>query len=135
MTEERQLHMRKALRLLRSVERRASSDGPETVASTAYYAMHHAACAVLLHHGEKTPEDTLLLIGRFGFLVRDRGPEGREAGAALHGAFDLRFTGDYSAAVQLTRADAIVARDAARRFVAYCKTLQKAARRRPSSEK
>jgi HEPN domain-containing protein len=56
MNDERQLHMRKAMRLLRSVERRASSDEPEAVASTAYYAMHHAACAVLLHRGETPPK-------------------------------------------------------------------------------
>jgi uncharacterized protein (UPF0332 family) len=91
MSNERQLHMQKAVRLLQSVKKRAASDEPEAVASTAYYAM----------------------------------PESREAGAALHNAFETRFTGDYSAAVRLSRADAIAARDAAQSFVAYCRILQR----------
>ncbi|MPZ34049.1 MAG: HEPN domain-containing protein [Rhodospirillales bacterium] len=117
--------MQKAGRFLRSVNRRAPSDEPEAVASTAYYAMHHAACAVLLHHGKSLPKTHSSLIGLFGLVVRDLGPEGREAGAALHNAFETRSTGDYSAAVRLTRADAIAAREAAQSFVAYCRTLQR----------
>jgi len=92
--------------------------------------MHHAACAVLLHRGEMLPKTHSSLIGRFGLIVRDLGPEGRQAGAALHEAFDLRSTGDYSAVIRLSRADAVAARDAARHFIAYCRTLQKKARRR-----
>jgi uncharacterized protein (UPF0332 family) len=125
MSDERQLHMQKAMRFLRSVDRRAPTDEPEAVASTAYYAMHHAACAVLLHYGKSLPKTHSSLIGLFGLVVRDLGPEGREAGAALHNAFETRSTGDYSAAVRLTRADAVVARDAAQSFVAYCRTLQR----------
>lgn len=125
MSDERQQHMRKAMRLLRSVERRASSDEPEAVASTAYYAMHHAACAVLLHRGQTLPKTHSSLIGRFGLIVRDLGPEGRTAGAALHKAFEVRATGDYSADIRLDRADAVAARDAAQSFVAYCRSLQR----------
>jgi uncharacterized protein (UPF0332 family) len=43
MTSESQQHLNKALRYLQSVESRAQSDDPDTVISTAYYAMHHAA--------------------------------------------------------------------------------------------
>jgi uncharacterized protein (UPF0332 family) len=129
MIDERQLHMRKASRLLRSVERRASSDEPDAIASTAYYAMHHAACAVLLHNGERLPKTHSSLIGRFGLLVRDLGPEGRQAGAALHEAFGLRFKGDYSADIELSRADAVALRDSARTFVAYCRAMQRKSRR------
>ena len=64
-------------------------------------------------------------LGVGGLVVRDLGPEGRRAGAALHSTFELRSTGDYSAAVRLSRADAIAARDAAQSFVAYCRTLQR----------
>jgi uncharacterized protein (UPF0332 family) len=136
MMDERQRHMRKASRLLRSVENRATSDEPDAVGSTAYYAMHHAACAVLLSHGEPLPKTHSSLIGRFGLAVRDLGPEARQAGKALHDAFDRRATGDYGVAVQLTRADAMAARDQARAFVGYCRSLlRKTSRRRPSSRK
>jgi len=130
MSHERWLHMQKAARFLRSVKNRAVSDEPEAVTSTAYYAMHHAACAVLLHYGKTLPKTHSSLIGLFGLVVRDRGPEGRTAGAALHNAFETRSTGDYSAAVRLSRADAISAHDAAVGFVAYCRTLQKKSRPR-----
>jgi uncharacterized protein (UPF0332 family) len=129
MISERQLHMRKALRMLRSVEQRATSDLPEAVVSTAYYAMHHAACAVLLHREERLPKTHSTLIGRFGLIVRDLGPEARQAGAALNEAFDRRSTGDYSADIQLGRADAIAARDSARSFIAYCRAAQRKPRR------
>ena len=48
MTAELQQHIGKSLRLLHSVQARAETDEPDAVISTAYYAMHHAACAVLL---------------------------------------------------------------------------------------
>ena len=48
MIDEQQQHMRKAGRLLRSVELRAEADDPDAVVSTAYYAMFHAACAIVL---------------------------------------------------------------------------------------
>lgn len=90
MMDERQRHMRKATRLLRSVETRAPSDEPDAVVSTAFYAMYHAACAVLLWHGEALPKTHSSLIGRFGSTVRDLGLDGREAGASLHQAFIRR---------------------------------------------
>ncbi|HZB56410.1 MAG TPA: HEPN domain-containing protein [Reyranella sp.] len=133
MTEARQRHMRKASRLLRSVENRASSDEPDAVAHTAYYAMFHAACAVLLWRGESPPKTHSSLIGRFGLAVRDLGIEGRQAGAALNAASDRRATGDYAVSVQLGRADAITARDQARVFVDYCRSLQRKQRRKSPS--
>jgi uncharacterized protein (UPF0332 family) len=87
--------------------------------------MFHAACAVLLHKGEKLPKTHSSLIGRFGLTVRDLGAEGREAGAALHTAFSRRFTADYTVAVQLSREDALKARNDAHAFINYCRTLQR----------
>jgi uncharacterized protein (UPF0332 family) len=134
MIDERQQHMRKASRLLRSVENRAESDEPDAVASTAYYAMYHAACAILLWYGEPVPKTHSSLIGRFGLAIRDLGPDARQSGASLHEAFGRRSTGDYAVRIQLGRTDALAARDSARAFVSYCRKLQrKTVRRRPSS--
>jgi uncharacterized protein (UPF0332 family) len=115
--------MQKAARFLRSVQSRATSDEPDTVISTAYYAMHHAACAVLLWRGDPLPKTHASLIGRFGLTVRDFGPEGREAGAALHEAFLRRTRGDYDVDVSFGRSDAIAARERAIKFVDYCRGL------------
>jgi uncharacterized protein (UPF0332 family) len=84
MSNERQLHMQKAVRLLHSVNKRAASDEPEAVVSTAYYAMHHAACAVLLHRGKTLPKTHSSLIGLFGLIVRDLGPERPEPLCTTH---------------------------------------------------
>lgn len=132
MTQERQQHMRKASRLLRSVQSRAGSDEPDAVISTAYYAMHHAACAVLLWQGEALPKTHASLIGRFGLAVRDLGTEGREAGASLHEAFLRRTKGDYDVDVSFGRNDALAARDRAVTFIDYCRSLQ---RKRKTSSK
>lgn len=131
MKDARQRHMRKASRLLRSVENRAATDEPDAVAHTAYYAMFHAACAVLLRRGESLPKTHSSLIARFGLAVRDLGMEGRQAGAALNDASDRRATGDYAVRVTLSRADSVAARDQARAFVTYCRKLQKQAAQRP----
>jgi uncharacterized protein (UPF0332 family) len=128
MTPEARQHLSKALRYLQSVESRAQSDDPDTVISTAYYAMHHAACAVLLWHGEKLPKTHASLIGQFGLIVRDLGADGREAGASLHDAFARRIKGDYDAAPSFDRSHALAARDQAIRFVAYCRSLQRKGR-------
>ncbi|HKH68339.1 MAG TPA: HEPN domain-containing protein [Reyranella sp.] len=123
MTAELQQHVNKALRLLQSVQARAESDEPDAVISTAYYAMHHAACAVLLWRGEKLPKTHASLIGRFGLIVRDLGEDGREAGASLHDAFARRTKGDYDAAASFDRGYALAARDQAARFIAYWRSL------------
>jgi uncharacterized protein (UPF0332 family) len=132
MNDEDQRHMRKALRLLQSVERRAESDQPETVVSTAYYAMFHAACAVVLQHQHRLPKTHSSLIGQFGLLVRDRGAEDREFGSMLHEAFNLRFVGDYSIEEEIGRTNATDARDHARAFIAYCRKLKREAKRSAS---
>jgi uncharacterized protein (UPF0332 family) len=58
MMDEQQQHMRKAGRLLRSVELRAENDDPDAVASTAYYAMFHATCAIVLQRQGRLPKPT-----------------------------------------------------------------------------
>lgn len=123
MNEEAQFHLRKAARFLRSVERRAESDEPETIVSTAYYAMFHAACAVVLEREERLPKTHSSLIGRFGLIVRDRGSKDREYGAQLHDAFELRAVGDYEIEARIGRVDALASRDKAREFIGYCRTL------------
>ncbi len=125
MTDERRQHMRKATRLLRSVELRAKSDDPDAVASTAYYAMFHAASAVLLPNEKRLPKTHSSLILQFGLAAKDAGAAGREAGALLHEAYDRRATGDYAVAIQLSRADALAAGSAARTFIDFCVKLQR----------
>jgi uncharacterized protein (UPF0332 family) len=125
MNDEASQHMQRAARLLESVETRVDTDDPGAIASTAYYAMFHAACAVLLDRTGRLPKTHSSLIGQFGLTVRDLGVDGREAGASLHAAFNRRFTADYAVAVQLDRKDAMKARNDARFLIEYCRQLQR----------
>jgi len=124
MIDELQQHMRKARRVLKSVERRAAEDDPDAVVSTAYYAMFHAACAVVLQRHGRLPKTHASLIGQFGLIVRDLDLEDRSSGTALNEAFDRRSIADYSVVIQLTRNQAMEARDQARAFIDYCRTLR-----------
>lgn len=68
----------------------------------AYYAMFHAAQALLLHRGivplPKTHRGVIALFGRE--IVR-RGDMSRESGRMLARAFDMRRTGTYEVEVDL----------------------------------
>jgi uncharacterized protein (UPF0332 family) len=55
LKEEARRHLRRAKRLLASVEVRVEVELPEIVAHTAYYAMYHAAVAVFVEKGVPTP--------------------------------------------------------------------------------
>ena len=48
LKEEARRHLRRAKRLLSSVEARVEAELPEIIAHTAYYAMYHAAMAVFV---------------------------------------------------------------------------------------
>ena len=123
MNKEAQYHLRKAARFIRPVERRAESDEPETIVSTAYYAMFHAACAVVLEQEGRLPKTHSSLIGRFDLIVRDRASKDREFGATLHDAFELRAVGDYEIEARIGRVDALASRDKASEFIGYCRRL------------
>ena len=112
----------KQRRLLRSVEQRAEADDPDAVVSTAYYAMFHAACAIVLQQQGRLPKTHTSLIGQFGLIVRDLDAEGREFGAALNDAFESRVRQPTTrSSSSSTRAEAMKASDKAREFIGYCR--------------
>jgi hypothetical protein len=51
------------------------------------------------------------------------GVEGREFGAKLHDASELRAVGDYEIEARVGRVDALASRDDARAFIDYCRKL------------
>lgn len=70
-------------------------EAPESIVHLAYYAMFHAATAVLLKHRNRATVTHTGLIGAFGQLVKDRGEIGRRQGRAANRAADLRLQADY----------------------------------------
>jgi uncharacterized protein (UPF0332 family) len=61
---------------------------PAAIVHSAYYAMFHAARAVLLRSTGSTPKKHSSVVGQFGYLVRDRSTALKQAG------HDLRVCAD-----------------------------------------
>jgi len=94
MNEETQALLRKARRKLLAAESALSNGFPEDTASGAYYAMYHAAKAILLSraprvkkHGDVTRKFTELLV--------DTGRVDRKFAEYLEGGFQSRHFADY----------------------------------------
>jgi uncharacterized protein (UPF0332 family) len=79
------------------VKTRAEVELPEVVAHTAYYAMHHAAVAILIVHGVPVPKTHSGLITRLSQLDREKSWQVRGEVALLTRALDRRLIADYEA--------------------------------------
>ncbi len=120
MSVEAKRHLEKAERLLRQATALDPEDAPEALVHLSYYAMFHAATAVLIAHRDEAAKTHVGLIGSFGRLVKDRGETARRHGRALNQAEDLRLQADYGVAhADLAEAAEDLARDAAA-FVDFC---------------
>jgi uncharacterized protein (UPF0332 family) len=97
---------------------------PTAAVHSAYYAMHHAARAVLLRtDGEQAPTKHGSVIGRFGFHARNAQPESQallQAGRDINRIYEQRIAADYDVE---DATDAATARDClarARAFLTVC---------------
>lgn len=123
MTESHVEHLGKAKRLLRQAQAINAADAPESVVHLSYYAMFHAATAVLLRHRGKAALTHAGLIGAFGQFAKSRGENARQHGRALNRAEDLRLQADYGVSYQdLAEAGAKV-REEAHAFIDFCEAV------------
>jgi uncharacterized protein (UPF0332 family) len=93
---------------------------PRAVIHSAYYAMFHAALAVLLIESGSFPKKHASVIGLFGALVKDRSPEHRDAAHNLNKIEELRIKADYSHEVAIDESAARSAREKAAAFLDLC---------------
>jgi len=100
----------------------SSTDAPAGVIHLAYYAMLHAASAVLLERLGEAPKTHAGTIGRFSQAVM-ASDEGKRFGRTLSKAEQLRMVSDYDDGAVPTAADAESMRETAIAFVAYCRSL------------
>jgi len=70
---------------------------PGPVTHSSYYAMLHAAIALLIAERGSAPHKHANVIAQFGMLVKDRDSDARDLGRAFNRAFDLRGVDDYDA--------------------------------------
>lgn len=100
MSDEIGLRLQKARIMLDQANELDPATKSEAVIHLCYYAMYHAAVAVLLSRNGTAPSKHGGVISQFGLLVKDD-PTARAAGKALNLAYDARLLSDY----QFERAD------------------------------
>lgn len=93
---------------------------PGPVTHSSYYAMLHAAIALLIAERGSAPHKHSSVIAQFGMLVKDHDTDVRDLGRAFNRTFDLRSVDDYDAQSDVSSEEALESRDAAQRFVGYC---------------
>jgi uncharacterized protein (UPF0332 family) len=113
----------KARRLIRIARGYDDEKDPEGVAHHAYYAMYHAATAVLLERQGTYPKTHSSIVGQFGLLVREMPDKAREQGRALRESFELRLLADYDAGATGLAERARASLAAAASFVAFATLL------------
>ena len=96
---------------------------PESVIHLSYYAMLHAAVAVLIVRQGQAPKTHGSIIGQFSLLVKAEDERGRTLGRAFNRAEDRRLAADYADHATPTAAAASRTCTEAREFVDYCSQL------------
>jgi len=112
----------KAEAFLAQLETIAIKDASAAAVHLAYYAMLHAATAVLLDKTGDAPKTHAGTIGQFSRIVLDD-ERSRRFGRTLSKAEQLRLLSDYDDQAAPTLADAEELRRTAIAFVAYCRSL------------
>jgi uncharacterized protein (UPF0332 family) len=112
---------RKARAHLAELEGQDPVKAPMAVIHSAYYAMFHAARAVLFQATGAAPRRHDRVISAFGQLVRDGDASLRRCGRWLNEVKDDRVDADYNEELDPAVADAEEAAKLARDFLAVCR--------------
>ena len=105
------------------MELQSPETAPEATIHLAYYAMLHAASAVLLDRTGDVPKTHSATISQFSQLVLRDSEHGRKYGRAFNEAEKLRLVSDYQDRVIPTVTEAAGLQATAVEFVAYCRSL------------
>jgi uncharacterized protein (UPF0332 family) len=123
VTPEAEERLIKAERFLSQAIGLSPEAAPEAVIHLTYYAMLHAAAAVVVERRGRTPKTHGGIIGQFAQLTKEEGETARSFSRAFNRAEDTRLMSDYAYDTAPDATDASEARDAAIAFVAYCRSL------------
>lgn len=113
----------KAERFLAQAMQLVAGESPEATIHLSYYAMLHAAAAILIEREGRAPKTHGAIIGKFAESTRNDGAEARSLGRAFNRAEDARVLSDYADDVIPDAVDALQTREAAIAFVRYCRSL------------
>jgi uncharacterized protein (UPF0332 family) len=93
MTPEAAKRYAKAVRFLEQANRHSPEEAPESTIHVSYYAMLHAAAAVLLDRTGEVPKSHSGVIGQFSCQIPHDDERGRSFGRAFNNAEQLRLFG------------------------------------------
>jgi uncharacterized protein (UPF0332 family) len=111
---------RKAVAHLKEAAAQDADASPMAVIHSSYYAMFHAARAVLFKATGDAPKRHDSVIQQFGLLARDLDEAMRASGRAFNAAKDDRNAADYDEAVLSSPEDAHESLRSARDFLTVC---------------
>lgn len=123
MSEESHLRIIKARQFLAEAEKANPIESPLSIVHDCYYAMFHAALAVLEKNMEQPPTRHGMVIGAFGRLVKELGDEGKRHGRAFNDAQELRLACDYAPGSIPSSEDTASIRDNTQAFLLFCERL------------
>ncbi len=123
MTDEVSQRLGKAARLLVQIGGLDPATHGEMLVHHAYYAMFHAASAVVLAKTGTVPVRHSTVVSEFGRLMRDLGEDGRTHGRALNRAHDVRLVADYAIDTRVLPSTARETAQAATAFVGFCRKV------------
>ena len=122
MKPETALRIGRAERFLVQAEEYQAERAPEAIIHLAYYAMLHAAAAVLIERLGRAPKTHGAIIGQFSNLTVTDGDRGQSLSRRFNKAQNIRLASDYGDE-NATASEAAEMREAARAFLAYCRSL------------
>lgn len=114
MTESTRLSITKSLAKLRDAENVDADVAPGAVVHSAYYAMLHAAQALILEKTRLQVHKHGSIIGEFGRLLKDRDESVKEHGRAINRGQALRDADDYDVTREADPDEAKALREEAR---------------------
>jgi uncharacterized protein (UPF0332 family) len=119
-TDRAAVSWRKAEAHLKEASAQDAAASPMAVIHSSYYAMFHAARAVLFKATGNAPKRHDRAIQQFGLLVRDLDDKLRAAGKAFNEVKDERAAADYDETIVPSPEEAGEALQAAVDFLAVC---------------
>jgi uncharacterized protein (UPF0332 family) len=122
MTEESQLHFARAAECMEDAQILLDNERPAAAVARAYYAMFHAATAVLSFKGIKRSSHRGILSAFGEYLVKP-GLIEKSLHLSLREAFELRQQTDYEPIVDIDSQQARETLEHAVEFVDACKKL------------
>lgn len=123
MTDEIERRLSRARIFLAQMNGLDPESRAEAIIHLAYYAMYHAALAVIQARTGEAPFRHGAVINRFGLVVKDMDEEAKKAGEILHISFNARIVADYGVEHESLSTKADLIRSEAEEFVQVCARL------------